>query len=175
MPPITLEVFFFNSIISNLYLSMLCISSISWFGQKMDMKHLYRVGLKGLHVFEISLSSAAKEDRPAPLCLSAIFRNIGWKTSTQVKTMKSYPVERAGGSADGKNSSNTSCCECRLGKKVPYAWATHQHKQGARAHCHFWGHDPLKSVGAGAISRLRVSSKTAELLRLLGSFALPVI
>ena len=45
-----------------------------------------------MNVFEISLSSAAKGDRPAPLCLSAIFGNIGWRTPNHIQTLKSYPV-----------------------------------------------------------------------------------
>ena len=46
---------------------------------------MYRVGLKGLQGFEISRYSAAKGEKPAPICLSAIFGKIDEKSHKPVQ------------------------------------------------------------------------------------------
>ena len=46
---------------------------------------LYRVGLKGLHGFKISRNNAAQGEKPAPICLSAIFGKIDKKSRNHVE------------------------------------------------------------------------------------------
>ena len=53
---------------------------------------MYRAGLKGLQGFEISRYSAAKGEKPAPTCLSAIFRNIDEKSRNPVQAFQSDVV-----------------------------------------------------------------------------------
>ena len=52
----------------------------------------YRVTLKGLQGFEISCYSAAKGEKPAPICLSAIFGQIDEKSRNPVQAFQSNAV-----------------------------------------------------------------------------------
>ena len=56
------------------------------------MFNFYKVGLKGFYVFEISRYSAAKGEKPAPLCLSAIFGKIDQKYRNHVQAFQSNAV-----------------------------------------------------------------------------------
>ena len=53
---------------------------------------MYRVGLKGLPGFEIFRYIAAKEEKPAPICLSAIFGMIDKKSRNHVQSFQSYAI-----------------------------------------------------------------------------------
>ena len=46
---------------------------------------LYRVGLKGLHGFKISRNNAAQGEKPAPICLSAIFGKVDKKSRNHIE------------------------------------------------------------------------------------------
>ena len=49
---------------------------------------MYRVVLKGLQRFEISRCSAAKGEKPAPICLYAIFRKIDQKSRNHIQALQ---------------------------------------------------------------------------------------